>query len=46
MLVKQGQGRGCLVDPDELLSALQDIFGLLMRRRRLQSRLVEGQRRS
>lgn len=36
MFVKQGQGRRGLVDPDELVGALQDIFGFLVRRRRLQ----------
>jgi len=38
VLMKQGQGRRGLVDPDELLSALQDIFGLLMRGGRLRAR--------
>lgn len=36
VLVKQGQGRRGLVDPDELVSPLQDILGLLMRWGRLQ----------
>ena len=35
VLVKQSQGCRGLVDPDQLMSSLQDIFGLLMRRRRL-----------
>lgn len=35
MLVKENQGRRGLVDPDQLVGPLQDIFGLLMRRRRL-----------
>lgn len=35
VLVKQSQGCRGLVDPDQLMSPLQDIFGLLMRRRRL-----------
>ena len=35
VLMQQGQGRGSLVDPDELMSTLQDIFGFLMRRGRL-----------
>lgn len=36
VLMEQGQGRLGLVDPDQLVGALQDIFGLLMRRRRLE----------
>lgn len=35
VLMEQGQGRRGLVDPDQLVGALQDIFGLLMRRGRL-----------
>lgn len=38
MLVKQGQSRRGLVDPDELVSPLQDIFGFLVRWRRLLQR--------
>lgn len=37
VLVEQGQGRGGLVDSDELMGAFEHIFGLLMRRRRLYS---------
>lgn len=36
VFMEQGQGRRGLVDPDELVGALQDIFGLLMRRGRLE----------
>lgn len=35
VFVKQVQGRGGLVDADELVSTLQHIFGFLVRRRRL-----------
>lgn len=35
MFVKQVQGRGGLVDTDELMSALEHILGFLVRRRRL-----------
>lgn len=35
MLVQQGQGRRGLAHADELLGALQDIFGFLVRWRRL-----------
>lgn len=35
VVVKESQGRRGLVDPDELVGPLQDIFGLLVRRRRL-----------
>lgn len=36
MIVKENQGRRGLVDPDQLVGPLQDIFGLLVRRRRLE----------
>jgi hypothetical protein len=35
VLVQQGQGRGGLANANELVGALQDILGLLVRRRRL-----------
>ena len=35
MLVQQREGGRDLVDPDELVGPLQDIFGFLVRRRRL-----------
>jgi hypothetical protein len=35
VLVEKGKSSRGLVDPDELVGALQDIFGLLVRRRRL-----------
>jgi hypothetical protein len=35
VFVKKIQGRGSLVDADELMSALEHIFGFLVRRRRL-----------
>jgi len=44
VLVKQGQGRRGLVDPDELVSPLQDILGLLMRWGRLQRGQSRGDR--
>lgn len=34
MLVEEGEGGGSLADADELVRALQDILGFLMRRRR------------
>lgn len=42
MLVQQGQGRRGLVDPNEFVGPLEDIFGLLVWRRRLRYRSVEG----
>jgi hypothetical protein len=47
VLVQQGQGRRGLVDPDELVGPLQDIFGFLMGRGGLgdsQSSLNDGNR--
>ena len=35
VVVKQGQGRRGLLDPDQLVGPLQDILRLLVRRRRL-----------
>lgn len=35
VLVEEGEGGGCLVDADELVSPLQDVLRLLVRRRRL-----------
>jgi len=49
VLVKEGEGGRGLVDPDELLGALEDILRLLMRRRRLSTDVSggpEGQRGS
>ena len=49
MLVKEGEGGRGLVDPDELLGALEDVLRLLMRRRRLSTDVSggpEGQRGS
>jgi hypothetical protein len=43
VLVEEGEGSRRLVHPDELLSSLQDIFGLLMRRRRLRRWLASKQ---
>ena len=37
VIMENTEGRRSLVDPDEFLSPLQDIFGLLVGRRRLQS---------
>lgn len=42
MFVQQGQGGRGLVDPDEFVCPLQDIFGLLMRRRRLRGSVSTG----
>lgn len=40
VLMQQGQGRGGLANANELVGALQDILGLLVRRRRLSEATV------
>jgi hypothetical protein len=40
VFVKQVQGRGGLIDADELMSPLEHIFGFLVRRRRLYLTMV------